>query len=471
MPTERVRELCVNLKPNKDSINKATIEIANIFIETAKMTFPTQRKSYRTGNDKPWFGGKCRVARNKYHQTKKRFKRTQNYNDKDRLITASKAYKRKMNFFINKQKQKNEDKLRQIHSTNPKEFWKYLNSFQNKGNEISPTVNEFYDFFKNVNCDTNSPDFDLDDSTFKIDDDDNILNASITENEVQLATRSLKTGKSAGCDGITNEYLKNSSERFMAFYVKLFNIVFETGIFPDAWQEGRLRPIYKNKGERNKPENYRPITILSCLGKLFTSILNNRLTKFVERYDILNYNQAGFRKEFSTTDHIFTLHALIDILRSSNKKLYCAFIDFTQAFDSVWRVGLWKKLLSESTNGKFFRIMLNMYNNIKSCISVNDTQSPFFPCERGVRQGENLSPLLFALYLNDLEAFLISKNQNGVTVDITTDEVVLYLKLIALLYADDTVLFADSPANLQQTLDTFVAYCKEWKLKVNLQKN
>lgn len=89
----------------------------------------------------------CRVARNKYHQTKKRFKRTQNYNDKDRLITASKAYKRTMNFFINKQKQKNEDKLRQIHSTNPKEFWKYLNSFQNKGNEISPTVNEFYDFF------------------------------------------------------------------------------------------------------------------------------------------------------------------------------------------------------------------------------------------------------------------------------------------------------------------------------------
>ena len=104
-----------------------------------------------------------------------------------------------------------------------------------------------------------------------------------------------------------------------------------------------------------------------------------------------------------------------------------------------------------------------MCNNIKSCISVNDTQSPFFPCERGVRQRENLSPLLFALYLNDLEAFLISKNQNGVTVDITTYKVVLYLKLIALLYADDTVLFADRPANLQQTLDVFVAYCKEWK--------
>ena len=117
LPTERVRELCVNLKPNKDSINRATTEIANIFIETAKMTFPTQRKFYRTGNDKPWFGGKCRVARNKYHQIKKRFKRTQNYNDKHRLITASKVYKRTMNFFINKQKQKNEDKLRQIHST------------------------------------------------------------------------------------------------------------------------------------------------------------------------------------------------------------------------------------------------------------------------------------------------------------------------------------------------------------------
>ena len=88
----------------------------------------------------------------------------------------------------------------------------------------------------------------------KNDDGDDILNSSITENEVQLAIRSLKTGKSAGCGGIIfEEFL---SEGFMAFYVKLYNIVFETSIFPDAWQEGRLRPIYKNKCERKKPENY-----------------------------------------------------------------------------------------------------------------------------------------------------------------------------------------------------------------------
>ena len=167
---------------------------------------------------------------------------------------------------------------------------------------------------------------------------------------------------------------------------------------PDAWLEGIIRPIYKNNGDPKLPENYRPITILSCFGKLFTAILNNKLNTFLQYHDLLEENQAGFRAGYSTTDHIFTLHTLIEILKVKRKKLYCSFIDFSKAFDSVWRVGLWTKLLTNSINGKMFRTIYNLYQNIKSCVMYSGKQSNFFNSYCGVRPGENLSPVLFSLF-------------------------------------------------------------------------
>lgn len=109
---------------------------------------------------------------------------------------------------------------------------------------------------------------------------------------------------------------------------------------PDSWLVGTIKPIFKKKGSPTDPENYRPITLLSCLGKLFAAILNNRVTQFLKISNILNENQAGFRATYSTSNHVFTLKFLIDKIRSQRKKLFCCFVDFFSAFDSVWRIGL-----------------------------------------------------------------------------------------------------------------------------------
>ena len=111
-----------------------------------------------------------------------------------------------------------------------------------------------------------------------------------------------------------------------------------------------------------------------------------------------------------------------------------------------------------------------MYKGIKSCVSYNGEQSSFFSSFRGVRQGENLSPVLFALFLNDLETFLCDKSCNGVNFEFQYDDITLYLKLLVLLYADDTVVFGTDEKEFQNNLDMFYEFSELWHLSVNFDK-
>ena len=100
-----------------------------------------------------------------------------------------------------------------------------------------------------------------------------------------------------------------------SIYTKLFNVVFDNAIIPESWKVGVIKPIYKNKGDPppKKTENYRPISILSCLGKLFTLIINNRLKTFTENFQVIDSYQAGFRENYSTADNLFIIKSLIDM--------------------------------------------------------------------------------------------------------------------------------------------------------------
>ena len=111
-----------------------------------------------------------------------------------------------------------------------------------------------------------------------------------------------------------------------------------------------------------------------------------------------------------------------------------------------------------------------MYNNIKLRIVTQDGNSAYFPCNKGVRQGENLSPILFSFFLNDLEAFLLAKEANGIVCEANTDNIHTYIKLLLLLFADDTVLFSNSKEDLQHILNLFEQYCDQGKLTVNISK-
>ena len=131
---------------------------------------------------------------------------------------------------------------------------------------------------------------------------------------------------------------------------------------------------------------------------------------------------------------------------------------------------MWQKLRLQGIKGKCFTLIQNVYNDIKSKIRTHEGISEYFQCNIGVRQGENVSPFLFSIFLNDLENYLLSKNVTGVECNYKKDDITMYLKLIILLYADDTVLFSDSKAGLQFALNTLADYCTKWKLQVNTTK-
>ena len=301
------------------------------------------------------------------------------------------------------------------------------------------------------------------------------LNANITVDEILKCIKKLKNNKAFGLDGILNEFIKSSAPKLVVSLTLLFNLVLATGKVPLSWSVGCISPIYKGKGDRKDPDNYRGITVLSCLGKLFTSVLNDRIYAFLEECDLLGNEQAGFRHAHSTMDHVFTLHCLLDLYLQRRHRLFCAFVDYRKAFDSIQRSLLWEKLLKSGIDGKILNVIKDIYEKAKSCVKTKLGLSDFFLSNVGLRQGENLSPILFLLFLNDMKQFL-STHVHGIKVpfemakEFDMQELDMYLHLFILLYADDTVVLAESVEDMQKALDALKVYCDMWGLHINTDK-
>ena len=361
---------------SQSDLNSVLEQISAVFTNAAKVSFGQYQTQYRSQNDKVWFGEECRKSRSEYMKARTRHKKCPSELNKNLVQEKSKTYKNTMNKYINKHIENTKCTLRKLNRSKPKEFWKIVNNLESSSIESNLNETEFYEYFREINS-TAQGNSDSEEVHININDDTEILNSRISAEEITKCIKNLKNNKSFAHDKILNEYLKTTLNQMLPVYVRLFNVIFDTGFIPDTWLEGIIRPIHKT-GDLHNPENYRPITILSCFGKLFTAVLNARLNRFVEDYEILEENQAGFRKGYATSDHIFVLHSLIEILKTRKKKLFCTFVDFSKAFDSVWRMGLWQKLLKNNIDGKFLRIIYNMYKSIKSCIRLNGQETSFF---------------------------------------------------------------------------------------------
>ena len=184
-------------------------------------------------------------------------------------------------------------------------------------------------------------------------------------------------------------------------------------------------------------------------------MLNNRLVDWAENYHVYIEAEAGFRSNMSTSDNVFILHGIISHMLNSGKKLFCAFVDFTTAFNYVVRDNLWLKLVKLGIRGKTLNTIRYMYSSVKSRVKLLNELSDEYECLLGVIQGECSSPFLFSMFLNDIKDVFFKNGLNGIDVNM--------FKVFLLLYADDIVLFADSKAELQTSLNALYDYCQKWK--------
>ena len=222
-------------------------------------------------------------------------------------------------------------------------------------------------------------------------------------------------------------------------------------------------PIFK-KGDNNNPDNYRGITLTSIIGKVYTHILNRRLSKWAQRERIVVEEQAGFREGYSTVDHIFTLYALVQKHLNNNTKLYVAFVDFHKAFDSINRNKLWNILRNNGVNGRLYRAIRGVYNTVIACVRDRNMYTNCFPCPKGVKQGCVLSPLLFSFFINELAVDMTSNGKHGIQM------VPGYVELFLMLFADDIILLSSTPIGLQHQLNVLKQNADRLSLNVNLEK-
>jgi hypothetical protein len=302
------------------------------------------------------------------------------------------------------------------------------------------------------------------------------LNCPITLEEVQHALHKLKSNKSPDYDGIIPELLKYAflnvtiapketcKVNFVAHHLlQVFNILFARGYFPVEWSMGVLVPVFK-KGDPNVMDNYRGITVGSTFAKLFASILENRLHLWAESSGHRAQGQAGFRRGFQTVDNAFILQHMIDAAKSSpSGKLFVCFVDFKKAFDSIDRNILMQRLQQLGVHGSMFATLKSMYSHVSCSVRMHGRLGPSFASHTGVKQGCPLSPVLFGLLIDAIEAYF-SKHLPGVGVSIA------HALVQVLLYADDLALCASSADDLAAMLRVLENFCKEVSMEVNTAK-
>ena len=448
-----------------DDITSLLHKIADIALQKTKPPKNTKNKF------KPWFSWPCRQAKRELKKSarilskfpKSDYLRSKYYNIKKSYTKLIKHTKRKYFSKLNREIEKGK-------TFNWNNFKKLKRTTQSAEAEFDALdLEHFESFFKNLYSDTHDS-VDQNKKTELITEadrinsianessiDDSYLNEAIATAELNKCIKELKNGKASSLDLISNEMIKNLNTDTKQLVLKLFNHCFDSGTYP--WNVSIITPIHK-KGDIRNADNYRAIAVGSCLGKLFSSILLNRLIEFRNAKSPDPINQLGFTKKAQTSDHLFTLSTIISKYKLKKRPIYSVFIDFRKAFDSICRQALFYKLATSGVVGKFYDALRYMYCNSKAHIKLSGHISREISVNKGTEQGHPLSPDLFKLFFKDLSPLL-----EFINCPTLIDQIVSHL-----LWADDLVILALDPTTLQNQLNKLGQYCQQWGVEINMTK-
>ncbi|XP_071579341.1 uncharacterized protein [Temnothorax nylanderi] len=284
----------------------------------------------------------------------------------------------------------------------------------------------------------------------------------ISLEEMRRAVKRLKDGKAMGRDGIPGEVWKRGGKELESWAWKYINRVWKGGGWPENWKEGIIAPIVK-KGEGKRAEEYRGVTIMPSLYKVYTAILAERLREETEEKGIVPQNQTGFRRGMGTINNIYVLNYLVNRrLEKKGGKLIVCFVDLKAAFDSVDRGVLIKAMRERGVREGLVRRTEELLSETKSRVRVRDGMGEEFWTGRGVRQGCPLSPLLFNVLLADMEQEMGKVKWGGVVLG--------GRRVYTLAYADDIVLLAEDEDQMRSMLERMEGYLSRKRLELNVGK-
>ena len=230
----------------------------------------------------------------------------------------------------------------------------------------------------------------------------------IDNEDIVSLIRKLNPNKADGSDGISGQILLLCDDSVVLPLRIIFGNILSTATYPDLWKLANVTPIFK-KDDKQLIGNYRPIFLLPLCGKIFEKIIFNNLYKYLTIHHLITKYQSGFRHGDSATNQLLDLDDEIHQAFDSKKpvQVHAVFLDISKAFD-VWHDGLIFKMKQNGIFGNLLKLFQNYLSNRKQGTVLNDFSSDYSSIDSGVPQGSVLGPLLFHIYINELEKYIKS---------------------------------------------------------------
>ena len=452
-----MREEFANHKWNLQEKNPNEIcnTIKEVIRESMDRNIPKVKQSKKRYQPK-WLDNKTLRKIKKKHRLFKRFLITKEGIDYLRFIEARRKCKRA----IKTAKREYEKKIAKHSKHNPRQFWNFVNDKLKVNSNISPldkkdgskatsdedkanVLNEYFaSVFTKENL-NNIPDY----TPHSV----NICDIRVTPTAVQKKLSKLDPSKAQGPDKIPSRILKELSNELAQPISFLFNATLETGQLPEDWKKAEVIAIYKKKGKKSDPANYRPVSLTCILCKVLEDIIRDCIVDHMNNQNIYSPSQHGFRKQMSCMTQLLEVMNDFTKMIENGSDIDVIYLDFKKAFDSVPHVRLLNKLSAYGIQGEILNWIRSFLTNRQQKVRVGGAISTPEPVVSGIPQGSILGPILFTIFINDLPDNIESKCK---------------------IFADDTKIYND-PGNaniLQDDLSKLQTWSEKWQLGFNITK-